>query len=83
MPKQEKWQLTQKQSLPLKAKIEMTKKRIRQFYDYFDGKVYLSYSGGKDSETLRQIIKSMNGYNDIPTVFCQTGLQLRSVREKV
>jgi len=77
------WQLRQRQSLPLQQKILMTKRRIRNYYDHFDGDVYLSYSGGKDSEVLRQIIKEMKGYTDITNVFCQTGLQLKSVREKV
>jgi len=55
----EEWQLRQRQSLPLQQKILMTKRRIRNYYDHFDGDVYLSYSGGKDSEVLRQIIKEM------------------------
>jgi hypothetical protein len=37
--------LAQMQSLPLKAKIIMTQQRIRQWYKYWDGKVYVAVSG--------------------------------------
>lgn len=45
--------LWQMQSLPLEAKIRMTKYRIRQWVEYYgeDG-VYVSFSGGKDSTVL-------------------------------
>ena len=45
----ELWELKQKQSLPLEAKIAMTLRRIREWYEYWDGNVYVSFSGGKDS----------------------------------
>ena len=48
----ELWELKQKQSLPLEAKIAMTLRRIREWYEYWDGNVYVSFSGGKDSTVL-------------------------------
>ncbi len=45
----ELWQLQQKQSLPLEAKIAMTQQRIREWYEHWDGEVYVSFSGGKDN----------------------------------
>ena len=33
--------IKQMQSLPLSAKIRMTELRIRQWYEYWDGEVYL------------------------------------------
>lgn len=36
--------LKQMQSLPLEAKIIMTKRRIREWYEHFDGQVYVSFS---------------------------------------
>jgi 3'-phosphoadenosine 5'-phosphosulfate sulfotransferase (PAPS reductase)/FAD synthetase len=36
------------QSLPLEAKIIKTKMRIREWYDHWNGQVYISFSGGKD-----------------------------------
>ena len=48
--------LYQMQSLPLKHKITMTKQRIRGWYEHFDGNVYVSFSGGKDSTVLVDIV---------------------------
>lgn len=47
------YDLKQMQSLPLKQKIAMSKRRIREWYDYWDGEVYVSFSGGKDSTVLK------------------------------
>jgi 3'-phosphoadenosine 5'-phosphosulfate sulfotransferase (PAPS reductase)/FAD synthetase len=74
----ENWQLKQKQSLPLEAKILLTKSRIREWYDYWCGNVALGFSGGKDSTVLRHIIKSM--YLNIESVFCDTGLEFPEIR---
>lgn len=74
--------LAQMQSLPLKYKIIMTQQRIRGWYDYFDGQVYVSFSGGKDSTVLVDIITKM-GYTDIPLVFVDTGLEYPEIREFV
>lgn len=69
------------QSLPLRAKIIMTQQRIRQWYEYWDGKVYLSFSGGKDSTVLRDLISNTPGVWDVPSVFCDTGLEYPEVRK--
>ena len=74
--------LYQMQALPLKHKITMTQQRIRGFYDHYDGEVYLSFSGGKDSTVLADIIDKM-GYKDIPLVYFDTGLEYPEVREFV
>lgn len=73
--------LRQRQSLPLHAKIIMTQQRIRQWYDYWDGEVYLSFSGGKDSTVLRDLISKTSGVYDVPSVFCDTGLEYPEVRK--
>ena len=78
--KHEAYELAQMQSLPLEAKIRMTKMRIRDWYDYWDGNVYVSVSGGKDSQVLAHIVKEM--YDDVPLVFVNTGLEFDSVRLK-
>ena len=70
------------QSLPLKHKVTMTKQRIRGWYDNFNGEVYVSFSGGKDSTVLVDIIDDM-GYTDIPLVFVDTGLEYPEIREFV
>lgn len=67
------------QSLPLDIKIRMTKERIQQWYEYWDGQVYVSFSGGKDSTVLKHIVDSM--YNDIPAVFVNTGLEYPEIQK--
>ena len=71
--------LKQRQALPLDAKIVFTQSRIREWYSHFHGDVYMSYSGGKDSTVLLDIVKGM--YPDVPAVFCDTGLEYPEVRE--
>lgn len=66
------------QSLPLKYKIQMTRQRIRAWVDEFgeDG-VYISFSGGKDSTVLLDIVRK--DYPNIEAVFVNTGLEYPSV----
>lgn len=73
------WELRQMQGLPLALKVRKTQFRIREWYDHFDGEVYLSFSGGKDSTVLQHIIKTMR--LDIPSVFVDTGLEYPEVRK--
>lgn len=67
------YDLAQMQSLPLNAKIIMTQHRIRQWYEHYEGQVYVSFSGGKDSTVLKHIVDEM--YDDVPSVFVNTGLE--------
>lgn len=78
MAKHEAYELKQMQSLPLKYKILMSQQRIRDWYEYWDGNVYVSRSGGKDSDVLGHLVKEM--YPDVPQVFVNTGLEHDSVR---
>lgn len=71
--------LRQMQSLPLSAKIRMTEYRIRQWYEEFDGQVYVSFSGGKDSTVLLDIARKL--YPNIDAIFVNTGLEYPSVRQ--
>lgn len=71
--------LKQMQSLPLETKIEMTKRRIAEWYDSWDGMVYVSFSGGKDSTVLKHIVDSM--YDDVPSVFVNTGLEYPEIQK--
>lgn len=70
--------LQQMQSLPLEAKIEMTKRRICEWYEHWDGQVYVSFSGGKDSTVLLHIVREL--YPDVPSVFVDTGLEYPEIR---
>lgn len=73
------YDLAQMQSLPLEAKIIMTQQRIRQWYEYWDGQVYVSFSGGKDSTVLKHIVDGM--YDDVPSVFVNTGLEYPEIQK--
>jgi 3'-phosphoadenosine 5'-phosphosulfate sulfotransferase (PAPS reductase)/FAD synthetase len=52
----ELWQLKQMQSLPLETKIIKSQQRIREWYEHWDGNVYVSFSGGKDSTVLLHLV---------------------------
>lgn len=69
----ELWQLKQRQSLPLEAKIILSQTRIREWYEYWRGQVYVSFSGGKDSTVLLHLVRQI--YPDVPAVFVNTGLE--------
>lgn len=73
------YDLAQMQSLPLEVKIRMTKYRIREWYEHWDGMVYVSFSGGKDSTVLKHIVDSM--YDDVPALFVNTGLEYPEIQK--
>lgn len=73
--------LQQMQSLPLDAKIQMSKRRIRDWYEHWDGQVYVSFSGGKDSTVLKHLVETTSGVYDVPVVFVDTGLEYPEVRK--
>lgn len=77
----EYWQLKQMQELPLEVKILKTQQRIREWYEYWGGKVYVSFSGGKDSTVLLNIAREI--YPDVPAVFVDTGLEYPEIKEFV
>lgn len=72
------YDLAQMQSLPLRAKITMTQQRIRQWYEYWDGLVYVAVSG-LDSTVLKHIVDSM--YSDVPAVYVNTGLEYPEIQK--
>lgn len=71
-------QLKKLQSLTLEQKIQATKVRITEWYEHWQGKVYVSFSGGKDSTVLLDIARSI--YPDIEAVFVDTGLEYPEIR---
>ena len=70
--------LRQKQALPLEAKIIASKQRIKEWYEHWDGEVYISNSGGVDSTVLSHLVHSL--YPDVPDVYCDTGLEYPELR---
>lgn len=71
--------LRQLQALPLDAKILMTQQRIREWYNYWHGEVYISFSGGKDSTVLTYLVHDM--YPNVPLVFSNTGLEYPEIQK--
>jgi len=69
----EVWELKQRQSLPLEAKMKLSLSRIREWYDHWEGNVYISFSGGKDSTVLLHLVRNL--YPRVPAVFVNTGLE--------
>ena len=74
-------ELKEKQKWSLDKKIEYSLQKISTFYDFFDGKVYVSFSGGKDSTVLLHLVRSL--YPEVPGVFVDTGLEYPEVRDFV
>jgi len=58
------------QSWTLDKKINHSLKRIREFYEAQEGKVYIAFSGGKDSTVLLHLVRSI--YPDVVAVFSNT-----------
>lgn len=73
--------LAQMQAMPLSVKIRMTESRIRGWYEHYQGNVYVSFSGGKDSTALLHMVRQL--YPDVEAVFCDTGLEYPEIREFV
>lgn len=73
--------LLELQALPFEQKIQITLARVIEWYDYWHGKVYVAFSGGKDSTVLLHIARKF--FPDIPAVFNDTGLEYPEIREFV
>ena len=69
------------QSQTLERKIAITQTRIIEWYQKWNGKVYISFSGGKDSTVLLDIARKI--YPEIEGVFVDTGLEYPEIREFV
>lgn len=69
------------QSWPLERKIQVTQTRIIEWYQRNNGKVYVSFSGGKDSTVLLDLVRRI--YPDVLAVFIDTGLEYPELREFV
>lgn len=67
------WLLRERQAYPLEQKIELSRAKIKEWYEYWDGMVYVAFSGGRDSTALLHLVRSI--YPSVPGVFCNTGLE--------
>ena len=73
--------LQQRQGMPLDVKVQMTLRRIRHWYEMYEGNVYVSFSGGADSTCLLHMVRSI--YPHVTAVFVDTGVEWPEIREFV
>ena len=73
--------LKQMQSWPLERKIQVSQTRILEFGLKFDNQIYVSFSGGKDSTVLLDLVRRV--FPDTPAVFIDTGLEYPEIKEFV
>lgn len=74
--------LRQRQALPLEVKILMSKTRIREWInEYGEDGVYISFSGGKDSTVLLDLVRE--DYPGVKAMFVDTGLEYPEIRDFV
>ena len=66
------------QALPTAVKIRWAKEKIQEWYEHYDGQVYVAFSGGKDSTVLLHIVRQL--YPEVPAVFVDTGLEFPEIR---
>lgn len=65
--------LKQMQALSLESKIIMSRQRIKEWHEHYEGSVYVAFSGGADSTVLLHLVRSV--YPDVKAVFVNTGLE--------
>lgn len=74
-------ELNRRMNLSLDDKIQWAREVIIEYFAQFNGEVYVSFSGGKDSQILLHIVRSI--FPNIPAVFCDTGLEYPEIRAHV
>ena len=66
------------QALPLERKIMITQTRIIEWLLKFKGQVYVSFSGGKDSTVLLDLVRRIEP--NVEAVFVNTGLEYPEIQ---
>lgn len=67
----------------LKQKVAEAIERIKNGYSMTDGKIYLAFSGGKDSTVVAELIKMANLDTYIPFVFTDTCVEYKAIEDFV
>lgn len=77
-------ELQEKQALPLDLKIRLTQDRVRAWInEYGEDGVYISFSGGKDSTVLLDLIRNEFGYKNVKACFVDVPTQYPELRSFV
>lgn len=71
--------LRELQALPLWRKIQITQTRILEWGLHYNGQIYVSFSGGKDSTVLLDLTRRI--FPDTKAVFVNTGLEYPEIRK--
>lgn len=71
-------ELKRLQNLSLEDKIVLTKKYVTKYYEHTNEKIYVSFSGGKDSTVLLRIVREL--YPETIGVFSDTGLEYPEIK---
>lgn len=66
-------ELERLKKLSFEMKVVYSLTKIQNFYVANNGKVFVSFSGGKDSTVLLHLVRSK--YPDVPAVFFDTGME--------
>lgn len=78
----DRMQLKMRQAMSLEDKIRFTQRRIREWVEYFGvDRVYISFSGGKDSTVLLDICRKL--YPQMKAMFVDTGLEYPEIKQFV
>ena len=73
--------LRELQALPLERKIQITQARILEWNRHYNGKIVVSFSGGKDSTVLLDLVR--RALPDTKAVFSNTGLEYFEIQKFV